>query len=96
MVFRHQHPLLPDLGDPSVPAEANGKYHSNWLNMIYPRLKLARNLLKENGVMVVNNDDPYAKEFIKDNSVTLGYKDDSDLKIEESFVFLPVYMAGLL
>ena len=29
--------------------EANGRYHTDWLNMMYPRLKLARNLLKKDG-----------------------------------------------
>lgn len=37
--------------------EANGRYHSNWLNMMYPRLKLARNLLKDNGVIFISIDD---------------------------------------
>ena len=37
--------------------ETHGRYHSNWLNMIYPRLKLARNLLSEDGLMFVSIDD---------------------------------------
>ena len=37
--------------------EANGRYHSNWLNMMYPRLKLARNLLKDDGVIFISIDD---------------------------------------
>ena len=37
--------------------ETNGRYHSNWLNMMYPRLFLARNLLKEDGVILVSIDD---------------------------------------
>lgn len=36
---------------------SNGKYHSNWLNMIYPRIKLARNLLQKDGVMFISIDD---------------------------------------
>ena len=35
----------------------NGHYHSNWLSMIYPRLFLARNLLREDGVIFVSIDD---------------------------------------
>ena len=35
----------------------NGKYHSNWLSMIYPRLFLAKNLLKEDGVIFISIDD---------------------------------------
>lgn len=37
--------------------EANGRYHSNWLNMMYPRLKLARNLLKSDGVIFISIDE---------------------------------------
>jgi adenine-specific DNA-methyltransferase len=35
----------------------NGHYHSNWLSMIYPRLFLARNLLRDDGVIFVSIDD---------------------------------------
>jgi len=38
-------------------SESNGRYHTNWLNMMYPRLKLARNLLKDDGVIVVHIDE---------------------------------------
>lgn len=38
-------------------SETDGRYHSNWLNMIYPRLKLARNLLREDGVIFISIDD---------------------------------------
>jgi len=41
----------------STNSETDGRYHSNWLNMIYPRLKLARNLLKEDGVIFISIDD---------------------------------------
>lgn len=34
-----------------------GRFHSNWLNMMYPRLRVARNLLKEDGIMFVSIDD---------------------------------------
>lgn len=37
--------------------EANGRYHTDWLNMMYPRLKLARNLLSEEGVIFISIDD---------------------------------------
>ncbi|MBO0979749.1 site-specific DNA-methyltransferase, partial [Microbacterium sp. SD291] len=37
--------------------ETEGRYHSNWLNMMYPRLKLARNLLTDDGVIAVSIDD---------------------------------------
>lgn len=38
-------------------AETAGRYHTNWLNMMYPRLKLARNLLKPDGVIFISIDD---------------------------------------
>lgn len=38
-------------------AETEGRYHSNWLNMMYPRLKLARNLLTQDGIIFVSIDD---------------------------------------
>ena len=37
--------------------KSNGRYHSDWLTMMYPRLKLARNLLSDNGVIFVSIDD---------------------------------------
>jgi len=37
--------------------ESNGRFHTNWLNMIYPRLKVARDLLTEDGVIFVSIDD---------------------------------------
>jgi len=41
----------------SVNAELGGRYHTNWLNMMYPRLKLARNLLRDDGAIFVSIDD---------------------------------------
>ncbi len=38
-------------------SESQGRYHSNWLNMMYPRLKLARNLLTDDGVIIISIDD---------------------------------------
>ena len=37
--------------------EASGRFHTDWLNMMYPRLKLARNLLREDGVIFISIDD---------------------------------------
>ena len=37
--------------------QSNGKFHSNWLSMMYPRLKLARNLLTDDGVIFISIDD---------------------------------------
>ena len=41
----------------STNTEADGRFHSKWLNMMYPRLYLARNLLREDGVMFISIDD---------------------------------------
>lgn len=37
--------------------ESNGRFHTDWLNMMYPRLKLARNLLSDDGVIFISIDD---------------------------------------
>lgn len=37
--------------------ETDGRYHSHWLNMMYPRLKLARNLLTDDGLIFISIDD---------------------------------------
>ena len=37
--------------------EAGGRFHTDWLNMMYPRLKLARNLLRDDGVIFISIDD---------------------------------------
>ena len=41
----------------SANSETSGRYHTDWLNMMYPRLKLARNLLRDNGVIFISIDD---------------------------------------
>ena len=37
--------------------EASGRFHTDWLNMMYPRLKVARNLLREDGLIFISLDD---------------------------------------
>ncbi len=37
--------------------EANGRFHTDWLNMVYPRLKLAKDLLRDDGVIFISIDD---------------------------------------
>ena len=41
----------------STNSESNGRFHTDWLNMIYSRLKLARNLLTDDGVIFISIDD---------------------------------------
>ena len=45
--------------------ESNGRFHSDWLSMIYPRLKLARNLLRDDGVIFISIDDNEAPNIRK-------------------------------
>lgn len=37
--------------------ESNGRFHTDWLNMIYPRLKLAKDLLSDDGIILISIDD---------------------------------------
>lgn len=46
-------------------ADTDGRYHTNWLNMMYPRLKLARNLLTDDGVIFISIDDKEVANLIK-------------------------------
>ena len=45
--------------------ESNGRFHTDWLNMIYPRLKLAKDLLAEDGVIFISIDDGEAANLLK-------------------------------
>jgi len=57
--------------------EANGRFHSDWLSMIYARLRLARNLLKDDGVVFISIDDNEVDNLRKACSEVFG---------EENFV----------
>ena len=43
--------------NPKENGESNGRFHTDWLNMIYPRLKVARDLLMDDGVILISIDD---------------------------------------
>ncbi|WP_367271202.1 site-specific DNA-methyltransferase [uncultured Oscillibacter sp.] len=45
--------------------ESNGRFHTDWLNMIYPRLKLAKDLLTDDGVIFISIDDVEAANLTK-------------------------------
>lgn len=47
----------------STNSDSSGRYHTNWLNMMYPRLKLARNLLREDGLIFITIDDVEVKNL---------------------------------
>lgn len=52
-------------GKLSSNVETAGRYHSNWLNMMYPRLKLARNLLSQSGSIVISIGDAEIQNLIQ-------------------------------
>ncbi len=64
--------------------ETDGRFHSKWLNMIYPRLFLAKNLLKEDGLVFISIDDseysnlriPNNEIFGEENFVTIYYLEE--------------------
>lgn len=45
--------------------ESNGRFHTDWLNMMYPRLKLARNLLTDDGAIFISIDDSEEANLVK-------------------------------
>ena len=48
-----------------VNSESNGRFHSDWLNMIYPRLKIAKDLLTDDGAIFISIDDNEISNLIK-------------------------------
>lgn len=62
--------------------EASGRFHTDWLNMMYPRLKLARNLLREDGLVMIS---------IGDQEVDNLHKLCKDIFGEENFVTTAVW-----
>lgn len=45
--------------------DSNGRFHTDWLNMIYPRLKLAKDLLTDDGVIFISIDDNEVENILK-------------------------------
>ncbi|MCB0444314.1 MAG: site-specific DNA-methyltransferase [Ignavibacteriae bacterium] len=56
----------------STNSDSDGRYHSNWLNMMYPRLRLARNLLKDDGVIFMSIDDNEVENLKKIGNEVFG------------------------
>ena len=53
-------------GNRLVPnTESNGRFHTDWLNMLYPRLKLAKDLLTDDGVIFISIDDNEVENLLK-------------------------------
>ncbi|MDE5877715.1 MAG: site-specific DNA-methyltransferase [Muribaculaceae bacterium] len=76
--------------DPKANGESNGRFHTDWLNMIYPRIKVARDFLTEDGVIFISIDENEvenlkrlcdeifgAKNFIAELIWSAGRKNDS-------------------
>lgn len=62
-----------EIGDRLVAnTEANGRFHSDWLSMMYPRLKLAKNLLADDGVLVVSIDENEHASLVRLGEEVLG------------------------
>ena len=53
-------------------AESNGRFHTDWLNMIYPRLKVARDLLTDDGVIFISIDDNEVENLRKVSDEVFG------------------------
>ena len=65
-------------GNRLVPnTESNGRFHTDWLNMMYPRLKLARDLLSDDGVIFISIDDNEVENLKKISDEIFG---DSNFK----------------
>lgn len=52
--------------------ESNGRFHTDWLNMIYPRLKVAKDLLSDDGALLMSIDNNEIEELIKIGKEILG------------------------
>lgn len=90
--------------------EASGRFHTDWLNMMYPRLKLARGLLKQDGAIFVScdeseqsrlrlaMDDIFGQEnFIADMVWAAGRKNDSRLiSVSHEYIVCYARDAGYL
>jgi adenine-specific DNA-methyltransferase len=81
-----------------------GRYHSNWLNMMYPRLFLARNLLREDGVIFVSIDDHEVhnlrllldevfgeENFLSENIIVANKRGQTYKEISKTHEYLLIY-----
>ena len=58
--------------------ESNGRFHTDWLNMIYPRLKVAKDLLSEDGVIFISIDENEVTNIRKVCDEVFGYQNFVD------------------
>ena len=73
----------------STNSEADGRFHSKWMNMMYPRLYLARNLLREDGVIFIHIDD-----FEYDNLIKLCNEVFGEENFLENIIWKKRYGGG--
>lgn len=74
-----------EAGKFSTNTESSGRFHSSWLNMMYPRLKLARNLLAEDGAVFMSIDDSELSNLKQTANEVFG---------ESNFVGTVIWAAG--
>ena len=77
--FEAQSGLFDDDGNQTIDpmqrnTESNGRFHTDWLNMIYPRLKVARDLLSTDGVIFISIDDNEVENLKKVCNEVFGIK----------------------
>lgn len=83
--------------------ESNGRFHTDWLNMIYPRLKLAKDLLSDDGVVFISIDDNevdnlrkicdeiFGEENFKSNSIIInnrGGRDYGGIALQHDYILI--------
>lgn len=66
--------------------ETNGRFHSSWCSMMYPRLKLARNLLSEDGVIFISIDDNEVDNMRKICDEVFGEGNELGIYLKQSKV----------
>lgn len=64
------------LFDMRINNETNGRFHTDWLNMIYPRLRIAKDLLSDEGVILINIDENEIENLQKLCSEIFGKSND--------------------
>lgn len=75
-------------------SETSGRYHTDWLNMMYPRLRLARNLLTDDGVIFISIDDNEQKNlkalldelFGEDNFIAKIIHKNNSMKNQSKYI----------
>lgn len=79
--------------------DTNGRYHTDWLNMMYPRLRLARNLLADDGVIFISIDDNEVENLTKIGKEVFGdsnYINALKWKRKKQPSFLSRYIAPVM